>query len=167
MDPACYAARVGGLAVTLGPGAAVAAGHVVASAKPSSPQSTSLRPAVPPTSSSAPTAGGFTSPTTSLGRCRSSTPTGCTIGYRTVIKTIPLDRPNGVAVGRDGSKIYVSHEFSGQQMGNTMSVIDGATNAVVATIAVGALPSDVAVSPDSSRVYVTNSGDHTVSVIAR
>lgn len=52
-------------------------------------------------------------------------------------------------------------------MGNTMSVIDGATNAVVATIAVGALPSDVAVSPDSSRVYVTNSGDHTVSVIAR
>ncbi|HZN80899.1 MAG TPA: beta-propeller fold lactonase family protein [Mycobacterium sp.] len=87
------------------------------------------------------------------------------IGYRTVIKTIPLDRPNGVAVSRDGTRVYVSHEFSGQQLGNTVSVIDSATNTVIDTITVGAKPSAMAVSPDGSRLYVTNSGDDTVSVV--
>jgi YVTN family beta-propeller protein len=48
---------------------------------------------------------------------------------------------------------------------NTVSVIDTATNAVTATIAVGGNPFGVAVHPDGAIVYVTNSADNTVSVI--
>ncbi len=46
-----------------------------------------------------------------------------------------------------------------------MSAIDEATNTVTATIAVGGLPSGVAVDPTTGTVYVTNSGDNTVSAI--
>jgi YVTN family beta-propeller protein len=48
---------------------------------------------------------------------------------------------------------------------NTVSVIDTSTNTVVATVAVGANPRGVAVSPDGTKVYVANFGDNTVSVI--
>ena len=37
----------------------------------------------------------------------------------------------------------------------SLSVVDGATDAAVTTVAVGGLPGSVAVSPDGSRVYVT------------
>ena len=46
-----------------------------------------------------------------------------------------------------------------------MSVINGQTNTVTATITVGTGPNGVAVSPLASAVYVANSGDGTVSVI--
>jgi len=47
-----------------------------------------------------------------------------------------------------------------------VSVINTKTNAVVATIPVGYGASSVAISPDGSRVYVTNSLDGTISVIS-
>jgi YVTN family beta-propeller protein len=50
-------------------------------------------------------------------------------------------------------------------IGNSVSAIDTATNSVVATIAVGANPSDIAISPDGKTAYVTNAGSNTVSVI--
>jgi DNA-binding beta-propeller fold protein YncE len=43
-------------------------------------------------------------------------------------------------------------------------VIDTATNTVIATAPVGTGPQGVAVTPDGSKVYVTNTGDNTVSV---
>lgn len=46
-----------------------------------------------------------------------------------------------------------------------VTVIDTASNTVVATIAVGSDPDGVAVSPDGKRVYVSNFGSHNVSVI--
>jgi YVTN family beta-propeller protein len=49
---------------------------------------------------------------------------------------------------------------------NTVSVIDPATNSVVATLAVGKRPSGVAINPAGTAVYVTNSGGGTVSVIS-
>jgi YVTN family beta-propeller protein len=49
---------------------------------------------------------------------------------------------------------------------NTVSVIDAATNTVVATIPVGNQPDQVAVTPDGAHAYVTNFFDSTVSVIA-
>jgi YVTN family beta-propeller protein len=55
---------------------------------------------------------------------------------------------------------YISNSGS-----NTVSVINTATNTVVATVSVGANPFGVAVTPDGSRVYVTNEGSNTVSVI--
>ncbi len=48
---------------------------------------------------------------------------------------------------------------------NTVSVINVATNTVTATIAVGAQPQGVSVSPDGNKVYVANYGSNTVSVI--
>jgi YVTN family beta-propeller protein len=48
---------------------------------------------------------------------------------------------------------------------HTVSVVDTATNAVIATIPVGDSPFGVAVSPDGSKVYVTNLGSASVSVI--
>jgi YVTN family beta-propeller protein len=49
---------------------------------------------------------------------------------------------------------------------NSVSVIDVATNTVIATIPVGSEPYGVAVSPDGARVYVTNFGSNDVSVIS-
>jgi YVTN family beta-propeller protein len=55
---------------------------------------------------------------------------------------------------------YISNSGS-----NTVSVINTATNTVVATVSVGTNPFGVAMTPDGSRVYVTNEGSNTVSVI--
>jgi len=51
------------------------------------------------------------------------------------------------------------------QATNKVSVLDVATNTVIAKIPVGRKPYGVAISPDNSRVYVTNSGDNSVSEI--
>ncbi len=48
---------------------------------------------------------------------------------------------------------------------NNVSVIDTATNTVVATVAVGANPEGVAVNPAGTRAYVTNFVSNNVSVI--
>jgi YVTN family beta-propeller protein len=47
----------------------------------------------------------------------------------------------------------------------TVSVIDTATNTVVATVPVGSDPFAVAVTPDGTHVYVANNGSNNVSVI--
>ncbi|GIW43914.1 MAG: hypothetical protein KatS3mg077_1196 [Candidatus Binatia bacterium] len=69
-------------------------------------------------------------------------------------------QPYGVAVSPDSSRLYVTNTGS-----NTLSIIDVASDAVVATVAVGAQPRGVAAHPDGRRVYVANSGSGTVSVV--
>jgi YVTN family beta-propeller protein len=77
----------------------------------------------------------------------------------TVIATIPVgDRPYGVAVTPDGSKVYVANQGFNPRFVSTVSVIDAATNTVSATIRGGRDPIGVAVSPDGSKVYVVNRG---------
>lgn len=77
-----------------------------------------------------------------------------------LIATIAVgSQPRGIAIA--GNRLYVANWGSG-----TVSVIDTTTNAAVrAPIAVGANPSDLAVSADGTRVYVTNYGSGTVSVL--
>ena len=48
---------------------------------------------------------------------------------------------------------------------NTVSMIDTASNTVVATVAVGSGPFGVAITPDGTRAYVANSASNSVSVI--
>jgi YVTN family beta-propeller protein len=51
---------------------------------------------------------------------------------------------------------------------NSVSVIDTATNTVIATVPVGSVggePFSVAVSPNGGKAYLTNTGSGTVSVI--
>ena len=55
---------------------------------------------------------------------------------------------------------YVTNRFD-----NTVSVIDTATNTVVATLPVGGTPAAVDVTPDGAFAYIANANDGTVSVI--
>jgi YVTN family beta-propeller protein len=69
--------------------------------------------------------------------------------------------PKTVTVAQQRTLTYVTN-FNA----NTVSVIDSATNTVIATIPVGASPRGVAISPGGTRAYVTNLGSNTVSVIS-
>ena len=69
-------------------------------------------------------------------------------------------QPYAVAVRGDQSLVYVSNFVDG-----TVSVVDTATNAVVASIAVGGSPLGLAVSADGTRVYVANDNSNNISVI--
>ena len=57
----------------------------------------------------------------------------------------------GTATAQAQTRAYVTNNGS-----NTVSVIDTATNTVVATIPVGFRPFGVAITPDGTRAYVTN-----------
>ncbi len=67
--------------------------------------------------------------------------------------------PNGVAVTPDGRRLYATDRRSSR-----VSVIDTATNAVIATIGLAG-PEGVVISPDGARAYVTTPGSNAVSVL--
>src|SRR5437763_6549238 len=48
---------------------------------------------------------------------------------------------------------------------DTVSVIDTATNSLIATIPIGLAPEGVAIAPDGARAYVTTAGSRAVAVI--
>jgi PQQ-dependent catabolism-associated beta-propeller protein len=56
-------------------------------------------------------------------------------------------------------RIFVTNERD-----DSVSVIDGSTNAVVATIAIGQRPRGIGVSPDATEVYVAVSEDNAIAV---
>jgi YVTN family beta-propeller protein len=80
-----------------------------------------------------------------------------------LIATIPVgSAPNGVAVNATSNKIYVANSSS-----NNLSVIDGTSNSVVATITDpnAVAPVAVAVNPTTNTIYVANSQSNNVSII--
>jgi YVTN family beta-propeller protein len=60
---------------------------------------------------------------------------------------------------------YVTNFYYNPGYGNTVTILDTATNAIVDAITVGNAPEGLAVSPDGKRVYVANSLSNSVSVI--
>jgi YVTN family beta-propeller protein len=68
----------------------------------------------------------------------------------TVIATVGVANPQGVAITADGSRAYVASFGS-----NSVFVIDTATNTVTTTIAVGAAPVGVAIAPSSPSSLTT------------
>src|SRR5579884_2701294 len=68
--------------------------------------------------------------------------------------------PIGVAFDSSNGYVYVANPNSG-----SVSVINGATNNVIASITVGSVPYGVAFDPSNGYVYVTNSNSGSVSVI--
>ncbi len=78
-----------------------------------------------------------------------------------VIGPIPVGQdPAGVAYDGSNGYLYVSNEGS-----DSVSVIDGATNTVIATVQVGDGPSGLAYDPADGDMYVANSLSSSVSVI--
>ena len=74
--------------------------------------------------------------------------------------------PDSVAVTPDGRFLYVANVGSNQApFGNTVAVIQTATNTVAAMIIVGDRPERVAITPNGAFAYVTNTRSGTVSVI--
>ena len=68
--------------------------------------------------------------------------------------------PIGVAINPAGTFAYVTNEI-----GNSVSVINTATNAIAATIPVGSMPNGIVINPAGTLAYVANSLSNTVSVI--
>ncbi len=65
----------------------------------------------------------------------------------TVVDTVTLSQPFGVAISPDGVFAYVTHS-------NQISVIDTATNTVAVTVTVGINPRGVAIMPDGGFAHI-------------
>jgi YVTN family beta-propeller protein len=72
-----------------------------------------------------------------------------------------LGDPRSVAVLPDGKTLYVT-----DTNGNSVQVIDAATDQVTATIGVGDLPWQIVISADGKTAYVANPDSDSVSVIS-
>lgn len=89
-------------------------------------------------------------------------------GSTTVVATISLPAnsyPHGVGVNPATNRIYVANTGGLPPTGTTVSVIDGVTNTVTATVTVGTGPFGIGVNRGTNRIYVSNKGDDSVSVI--
>jgi YVTN family beta-propeller protein len=69
--------------------------------------------------------------------------------------------PTAIAIDSAANRTYVTN-----YVGNSVSIIDGANDAVLATIPVGARPQAIAVDSTTHTVYAANTGGHSVSVIS-
>src|SRR5690348_4093112 len=69
-------------------------------------------------------------------------------------------QPMAVGINEATNKTYIVNHNS-----NTVSVIDGKTRTVVATIKTGTGPEAIGVNSATNRVYVANSGENSVTVI--
>jgi YVTN family beta-propeller protein len=84
-----------------------------------------------------------------------------------VTSTIPVGvNPAAVAVSPDGQHAYVTNGGTASAPGNTVSVIDIATNSASTTLNIcGTGPAGIAVSPDGRRAYSANFESNSVTVI--
>jgi len=69
----------------------------------------------------------------------------------------------GMAVTPDGSKVYVLNRTITTH--ETVSVIDTATNTIIANVPIGINSAAVAITPDGTKAYVANEHSNSVSVI--
>ena len=70
------------------------------------------------------------------------------------------DEPQAMAFAPDSRHAYVVNEED-----NSVSVLNGRTGAVTATVPVGRSPRAIGMSPDGRLAYVSNGDDNTVSVL--
>lgn len=81
----------------------------------------------------------------------------------TVVNKLYVDGAWGAKVSPDGQWLYASDYIDGE--GNLVTVISTSTQAVAATIVVGASPQEVAFTGDGAYAYVTNGNSGNVSII--
>ena len=65
-----------------------------------------------------------------------------------------------MALSKDGRRLFVTCENSGEVL-----VVDTGTRRVVSSVKTGKSPFGVALSPDESRLYVSNRWDDNVTVV--
>jgi YVTN family beta-propeller protein len=83
---------------------------------------------------------------------------------QTVIATIPANLGGPTAVNVVTNTIYVGNLNQGTAL-STVSVFDGTTKTLIATVPVGSQPWAIAVNPTTNLVYVANASSASVSVI--
>ena len=71
------------------------------------------------------------------------------------------DGGGGVAINTTNGHVFFTNSLA-----NTVSVLDGATNGVIATVPVGANPFGIAVDPGTGRVFVADRNSNDVYVFA-
>lgn len=64
-----------------------------------------------------------------------------------------------------GPFAYIAHQLDAYPAPGQVTIVDTSTNAISASVKVGVYPVGVSVNPAGTRVYVTNVGSNTVSVI--
>jgi YVTN family beta-propeller protein len=85
----------------------------------------------------------------------------CALAYAQTAQNIATGRqPMAIAVNEATNRAYIVNHNSG-----SVTVVDGSTHAVSATVKVGSGPEAAAVNPQTNRVYVANSGESSVTVI--
>ena len=57
------------------------------------------------------------------------------------------------------------HVFVTNERGDSVSVIDAATNTVIKTVPVGRRPRGIGLSPDGKEIYIAASGDNAIVVL--
>jgi YVTN family beta-propeller protein len=90
-------------------------------------------------------------------RCDATHSSGCHVQPKAIRVGV---NPQFLAVDPRTHTVYVANSGS-----DTVSVIDGRTHRVAATVAVGPIPFTLAVNPVTRSVYVTDLGAKTVSII--
>jgi YVTN family beta-propeller protein len=98
--------------------------------------------------------------------------------WRVNLDTLSIEGAK-LRTGEMGGAGYTGNQFSGMTLSNdgativacntyddTITIIDAAAWAVVATVAVGDYPTTASFSPDDSQIFVTNRSSETVSVVS-
>ena len=89
---------------------------------------------------------------------RFSCPGGAPISEDAQTATVGVTLPVGIAVNNVTNRVYVTGQ-------NVTSVFDGTSNALIATVHVGAFPQGIAVNTIDNYAYVANSGSGSITVI--
>lgn len=69
-------------------------------------------------------------------------------------------KPHGIAVSRDGARVFVSNEGA-----STLSIVDARERRVIAEVPVGERPNQLALSPDGRHVWVLNNGSASITIV--
>ena len=87
-------------------------------------------------------------------------------GQLSALTTITVgDDPRAITFSRDGARAYVANQDSLGGGNGSVSVINTATNSVIATVNTGGQLSDVALNPAGTRAYAVDIGGNKVYVI--
>ncbi len=123
---------------------------------PPTPTPTATMTATPtPTATVTPTATPSSTPT----RTPTLTPTA-TATPPPPATTIPVPHPKGIAIDELANRVFISSRTA-----NAVYIVNGVSNTIIGTVAVGAQPWGIDLNPLTRKAYVANFASGTVSVL--